>query len=159
MTFKKSSALKAHFKIRFWVVALHVIAALLYDGLVPALYLGGFRMQQIALGYSSKKLTEVMQQASISWFSVSLFLAVGMVLFLAVITGTEAFSYLFKRSSVDFYDSLPISFGHRFILHMGAGILLFAGVFALGAGAEIVIVAIFSIGFKGIAMASMIGYI
>ncbi|MBR1627952.1 MAG: hypothetical protein IJ679_01630, partial [Lachnospiraceae bacterium] len=134
------SLLLTHFRNRPWVVAIHALTALLYHILVPALYLGGYRMSQISAGIAGKKLALHMQESATAWFGASLVLGFCILVGLAPFTGIEGFSYLFKRPSVDFYESQPMAFSKRFLLHFGSGIGLYAVVFGAGTVCEILVV-------------------
>lgn len=139
MTFKKS--FMANLKNRSWVVAMTVLIALLQFGFVPALYFGSVHMRQVAMGVSGEKFARAMQRASGEWFSASLVLGIMSILFLAAVIGIQAFAYLYKTNSVDFYDSQPVSFRSRFFTNYLCGLVLFAVVFACGTVLEMAIVA------------------
>lgn len=139
MTFKKS--FMANLKNRSWVVAMTVLIALLQFGFVPALYFGSVHMRQVAMGVSGAKFARAMQRASGEWFSASLVLGIMSILFLAAVIGIQAFAYLYKTNSVDFYDSQPVSFRSRFFTNYLCGLLLFVVVFACGTVLEMAIVA------------------
>ena len=140
MTFKKS--FMANLKNRPWVIAMTVLITLVECAFIPAMYFGSERIRQMSMGLSGDKLTLAMQKSAGSWYAGSLVLGAMGILFLAAVIGIQAFSYLYKTNSVDFYDSQPVSFKSRFLTNYFSGLLLFALVYAGGTVLEMVIAAI-----------------
>ena len=140
MTFRRS--FMDNYKNRLWVVAAVVLTALLQYGFIPALYLGGERMKIQTYGTQEKSLSIAMQIAAGQWLSFSQVFGMLLVLFLAVVIGIQGFSYLYRTSSVDFYDSQPVSYRQRFLRILGTGMLLFTCVYALGVLLGILVLAL-----------------
>ena len=137
MTFKKS--FMANLKNRPWMIAMTVLITLVECVFIPAMYFGSERIRQMSMGLSGEKLTLAMQKSAGGWFGGSLVLGAMGILLLAAIIGIQAFSYLYKTNSVDFYDSQPVSFRGRFLTNYFNGLLLFAVVYAGGTALEMIV--------------------
>ncbi len=130
MTFQK--LLTDHYKNRLWLVVLTALGSLIHYVLIPALFLGGYKVSVVTEGNKLLTVKDAMQIAGAEWFNFSLIFGMLEIILLAAITGIQEFSYLYKNNSVDFYDSQPVAFRSRFIINYASGIIMFAVIYAIG---------------------------
>lgn len=79
----------------------------------------------LSLGQYSDKLSNMPESFLVEFMTTNGML-IAMIFFMAVFAAVLEFGYLFSRSKVDFYHSLPISRGMQFLCRYLTGLLMFA---------------------------------
>ncbi|MBQ9632117.1 MAG: hypothetical protein IJV04_04280 [Lachnospiraceae bacterium] len=166
MIFRKLSANKlgpipfiSNYKNRPWVLAATILAAVLQNLFIPALYLGGRRMGMVSLGLLQNALWNRMQSVVTEWFGASLVIGTLFILALTVFSGIDSFSYLFRQQTVDFYDCQPVSHRKRFFGNYFSGIWLYAAVSGLGTLIEALVICLSGGGYRGVYIALVLRYL
>lgn len=113
-------------RIRVWVVALIALYTVIQYIVLPIVIFGGSFLLDSGLSYNAGNIYDRVREiahALLGYYSGTIFCG---AFVLAIITGIQGFSYLYKVRSIDFFDSQPVSYVKRFFNNYFNGIFIFA---------------------------------